>query len=317
MPGDPKYNPPGPPQILPRVRRRLIYLLIKNLRSMQDMQTPTDIDVASDYHNFLVTVFPIPEHVIAAHVVDYYGEQEQGPAATPPTYVATIDRSQTFPIQNFSKYLSSRGPDTAGHSANQDDILRALNMIFSRRPNFLTFADLDPGTNREQEMGRVGANKFYDRRLIGYPAVPVRHTRNDRPPWPFPSWDANHSGLFGWPGFFFSSRASFRGDLMLNLNSTTSAFYTAGRLMNFIKLFHQNITRAFDWQLLALAELLRGVRVVTTYLNKSSVEQGNGQRPERITAIVDLPNRNFCTARSLMIPGFNRTTVLAYFQQSK
>ena len=74
LPGDPKYNPPGPPQILPRVRRRLIYLLIKNLRSMQDMQTPTDIDVASDYHNFLVTVFPIPEHVIAAHVVDYYGE---------------------------------------------------------------------------------------------------------------------------------------------------------------------------------------------------------------------------------------------------
>ena len=194
-------------------------------------------------------------------------------------------------------------------------------MIFSRRPNFLTFADLASGTDREQQMGRVGANKFYDRWLIGYPAVPGRHTRNDRPPWPFPSRDAYHGGLFGRPGFFFSSRALFGGDLMLNLNSTTSAFYSAGQLTDFIQLFrpdtNTSITQAPGRQFLALADLLRGVRVVTTYLNQSSVNQGNGQRPERITAIVDLPNRNFCTARSLMIPDFNRTTVLAYFKQSK
>ena len=315
LPGTPGYQPPGPPQILPRVRRRLFYLLIKNLRAAQDLQTPTQIDIASDYHNLLVTVFPIPEQIqTSTHVVQYYGEQERGPTATPPTYVATIETMQALPIRDFSRYLSSRSPDNTGYRAHEDDILRALNMIFGRRPSLLTFEDLEPGTNRLQGMGRLGANKFYDRYLIGYPAVPVGHNAGTTPPWGFT--DVLHRGLLGQPGFFFSSRASFGGDLMLNLNSKTSAFYPAGQLTNFIHSFDNNIMQAQPRQYHQLANLLRDVRVVTTYLNQSSVTQNNGPRPERITAIADLPPWTACTANSAIIPGLG-ITVHAYFQQSE
>lgn len=62
------------------------------------------------------------------------------------------------------------------------------------------------------------------------------------------------------PGFVRSIRASIGGQLLLNINTTTSAFYRAGPLLPSILDFGTH--RLYD-----LHHFLKGVRVKTTYFS--------------------------------------------------
>lgn len=255
-----KIVPAGAAQSIPlgKLKRRIIYLFIQHVS--QDPQLG-GIKLGSDYNDFLVTVSEIPlAFRNTAHTVDFYKEDEAGPPQNPTRYRVTVSNQLRLSLPTMRDYLHNRPGGANSTLADRKATLRALNILFCNGANLYTFRDdfrhfLAGVTN-------LGSKKYYD---IG--AAP-------HPPWTL----ASHTGLEALPGFFLSVRAPKMGDFLLNLNTTTSAFYAPENLWTLIcrrlnlnsraaHTVYQN-HRIDITQLGRLASFLTGARVTTNYLRR-------------------------------------------------
>lgn len=128
-----------------------------------------------------------------------------------------------------------------------------LNILFSHYPSLLTRRDM----KLEPLVALIGASRFY---CLG----DTNQGLTPGPPWPLKTTKTpqNPGGVSAWPGFFRSVRASMGNKIMLNVNTTTSAFYNAGNLQDSLREFGLGSTYV-------LQGFVKGLRVKTTYMSKS------------------------------------------------
>lgn len=214
-PGTASSNPTGD------LRRRIIYLFIRQLYASGSL---VGIKIGSDYKNFLVTVKQLPHTVrTMAHTLSYYKEDENGPPANGPQYIINITDETRLSLSCMRDFLNNRPGGVNSTFAARNATLRCLNIIFSHGANLYSFIDLRRSHDQKQ-VTNIGSKKYYDLDLTRPP------TQNNAP-WDIPT----QPGLEALPGFFLSVRAPMGGDFLLNLNTTTSAFYGPGSLWNLIR----------------------------------------------------------------------------------
>jgi Argonaute linker 1 domain len=283
------------------------------------------IRVASNYNNALFTVQRIPQQhgVGRPHLVNYYEDWENGPNNDPMVFQITMTNENVLDLHHLIEYLRNPTPQTASAVINgpnintiqgtKDAILRALNAIFTHRPNILTFTDI-PRT-RAQAVANTGTNKFFT-----LPAANTAdRTAGDTGPWTV------DPVIYALPGYFLSAKAVVGGRLLLNMNTTTSAFYRPflhaqgqGHLATFVTRIPGNPS------LRQIQAHIKGLRVRTTYLAASAQHAGNPPATERCHTVTGLPSvlqRPTAGNTSFVITDpqgqAQRVTVLNYFGQRK
>ena len=109
--------------------------------------------------------------------------------------------------------------------ADIDNITEAMNIILSSAPNNVVLRGLGQGLT----VAAVGANKFFP---FSWDSKIWDESKNGKcPPWDLSNRakpELGDPGLIGLPGFFRSVRTSIGNDLLLNVNTTTGAFYHGG-----------------------------------------------------------------------------------------
>ena len=242
-----------------RVLKRLVVLLIRQLRAV------THVGIATDHATQLVTTEKLKSDVAPGlHHVHYFDEDENVPTPNAPVFQVTISDPKTLSLKDLKTYVQNPANVPTFAPEDKDQMTTALNLMFSCRPQ--QYCTRDPG--RPPMMTSIGANKFYS---LGSPTDNV----------------PNSIALESRPGFFRSVRVPQRGQLLLNINTTTSAFYKPWNLLQIInQCGHRNGH--------GLLSFLRGIRVKTTYLRRSA-----GLRPgdtdfrseieEKIYTVTGLP----------------------------
>jgi hypothetical protein len=252
--------------------------------------------IASDYLNLLVTVKPIPNNLREGITYDviYYEDWATAPSVNSKRFGVTITSETRLSLNDMNEYLTNPAStvvnDVNTFTGTRDSTLRALNIVFSNATNLATFEDR-PRQN-VQTAANVGPKKFYNLAMNRPP------TAGQDGPW-FVS-----PGIEALPGFFISARAPLHGRLLLNVNTTTSAFYQPGSLQTLINNLGTN-------NLPLLQHFLRNLRVETNYLGGGAAAQ---QIRHSITGLPDTRVRPNAINTSITIDG-NQTNVHAYFTQ--
>ncbi|KAK5952439.1 hypothetical protein OHC33_006482 [Knufia fluminis] len=278
-----------------RKKRRLIVLLLKQLNQEEKSAT-----VVSNFTDQLISRNPIAAAASPGFVTVNYYDEDQAAASTPPLqYNIHIGTAETIEVGKLNQYLSGSQTLTAAGFASLDNVSRtrekvvnALNIIFSHHANSATNRwanaapfrprDVDPWRSAEPAVAAVGSKKFFPCHIqtsndpdkaLDLDVPGPNHSTS--PPWSVP--DGKH--LAAEPGFLRSARALLHQNLLLNVNTTTSAFYHGVGLTQLKRL------RWPDGQgdLKQLESFIKGLRVRTTYMIDNNVRDH-----ERIYTITGL-----------------------------
>ena len=273
-PGTPNATQPER-RIPPRMMRRIVYLLIQAIRAHHK----EPIAIASDYATHLVTTQRILSDDVPGHWnVTYYDEDEAGPRPNALRYHVEIRAPNVLSLPALQDYLADPGRfwDAQGNQLyhDRDETLNALNLIFSHRP----CQDRVRSPTQDPTVTNIGLNKFYDMQDGSL------------------SWVIqNNPELEAKPGFFRSVRAPIKGQLLLNINTTTRAFYQSINLKALMNLFGNDRGLRTDVRSLRTYEgFIKGIRVKTNYMRRSAMAAGMSsadaaQVRERIFTITGLP----------------------------
>ena len=263
--------------------------------------------LASDYHDTLITLTKVPDqHVGAVYRLNYYEDWENGPSNNrmqfriTMTLLPEIDPHQM--LQDLANPIQSNV--TVGERNN---FLRAFNILFSHRANLRTFQDIP--RQRVQLTAVTSSKKFFDL----FPS----NTTPQQPPATAP-WQLN-AAMDALPGYFLSSRAVINGNLILNVNTMTSAFYhpfTANSSLNGLITALESLPQRPGRR--EVQAHLKDIRVKTNYL----VQHGGAR--EVCYSITGVPNvgNHWATAADVITRVVDpttqqRLTVHQYFQRSK
>ncbi|ETN43039.1 uncharacterized protein HMPREF1541_02197 [Cyphellophora europaea CBS 101466] len=259
-----------------RIKRRVIFLLVEKMKA-----NGVKVSIASDYSNTLVTVQPI-EHKAVPGIwqVPYFDEdEEEDPnSSNLPQYNVIIGAAKKVDLASLLSLVkklpavASNATSTVG-PADLATVPNLLNIIFSHCLNAYTHRDL----NLEPEVTFIGANKFYQ---ITGPSWPLKTA----------STPNNVGGVVAKPGFFRSTRVSLGNNILLNINTTTSAFYAPGSLLNVLQGF------GLQKPLFEINRFVKGIRVRTTYLRKSPSAQKKARESRGKDAV---PLEHIFTVRGL------------------
>ena len=258
--------PSEPPRI---IKRRLMYLLIKELNANLDNRGPpaSHINIATDYNNSLFTVTRLPDDMInKIDTLELFEEVHDGSEQRPQEFQYVINPAIDLPLQDLCQHLDKPGSVPEPDVADRDAILRALNAILGSRPSKHTFTDLLSNPTQAQTIFSVGKNKFFEQTQTAW------HVGTSQPPWNL------MNGLYAHVGISMSAKVpsvGIPGQLLLNLNTATSAFYRPGPLNDLISQYGTgNLGR--------LQTFLKGLRVATTYRHGL-------RQPEMVQSIAGLP----------------------------
>ena len=166
----------------------------------------------------------------------------------------------------------------------------------------MSFSDLGaPNGAQQQTVAAVRSRKYFDLNLVRNAQPPPQHVGPSR-------LAAPNLGLEAPAEFFLSTRASIGGNILMNFNTSTLAFYETMRL-------DQLVMRHYANGPVNLERFLRGVQVGIRYLNNNSIHNNNGPRIEMVHKITGLPfTHQISQANNVM---FNSIAVRQYFPTSK
>lgn len=274
-----------PASIRPRLRRRAIYCWLRT--------HPLTVKYATNYHNFLVTSTKIPDQEDLQDF-KFWDDYETAPRAEhAPSCRLTIRYIRVIDVLSFLTELAS---NSTADPAQKGDMLILMDMIFSQRPNEKSFGL----PTQLPRVGVAGPNRFFQ---LTTPS-----------PTDFLGGGNNHSQalLVAQMGFVRHTRSSAR--LLLNISTTTGAFYRPGPLRTLIDNF---IGRSNNWPRTDLSNFLKGLRVRTKHLMASN------HRPEKIYTISRVapplpPFQNQRPTPARIFFNFNgiNTSVGTYYAQS-
>ncbi|KAG8905078.1 hypothetical protein FRB99_000726 [Tulasnella sp. 403] len=219
-------------RIVPRPSIRRIRTRIFQLLEQAPEFAPFGAHVVHDGGGRLISsrVLPIPPAGLDV-VIHHYDEDEDGPSPRSVKYTMNITFNATLNTEDLNSFLSG---DPNYRNFDALPIISALNIILSHHPS-------RTGIN-------VGRNRFF---------------------FPDPSTTKPlGSGLEALKGYYSSIRPTFR-QLMVNVNSCTTAFYKAGNLADAMLEFLQGGGGR-------LSGFVRGVRIQTTHLgyrNKKTIKR--------------------------------------------
>ncbi|KAK5089504.1 hypothetical protein LTR24_006146 [Lithohypha guttulata] len=255
-----------------RQRRRLIFLLLENLR-----ERDKDLVVASNYVDTLVSTKPMEKSEAPPTdiLLSFYDEDEVSPSARATQYTISLGRVKAIEVGRLSQHL--KNPSVAYGSfsdvdAGRNEVAEVLNIALSDHVNNKTtrWARTGGGSD-EPTVAPVVANKFF------------RHDspfQLGRPPHQVPNDAGRPQGLCAIPGFFRSARSVYHQDLLLNVNTTTSAFYKWINLGRLIQEREPNAPALPNETWRKLESFISGLRVRTTYMVAS-----NRRSHERILTV--------------------------------
>ena len=243
-----------------RICRRAVYCLIEQHFN----EAQTGINIATDYSQWFITRYPLA-HLDTPLEVQYYDED------------SCIDKSRRTYYAQIT-HRKSMNKDELGKAFNGDQEIRrlgelALNLLFSRRPAKCAIRNPDA----EPTMACLGAHKSFD--LVG-------------------KADNLGGGLQAHQGMRRSVLAS-HAPLLLNVNTTTGAFYCKGPLSDVIEATDHFSSARWDH----LGAFLKGCRVRTTHLKKK--HQNKAGFLEKIYSVKGLakpkaPNERLAPAAKLI-----------------
>jgi hypothetical protein len=225
-----------------KAKRRLVYLLLKKLAEEDKVK----VNVASDYHSFLVTCTRLPPAVTGdnRHRIVLYGNHEQYATAYPVYYITIKEGPRLLTLNELADSQKAT-PGVAFTKVEQKNTVDALNALFAHIANKATFKDRL--NSPRATMTRVGSKKFFQ----------LQKTTDCGP------WDMKDEsvGLYARTGFFISVRLPKgpQAQPLLNINTTTSAFRPSGNLDAALR-SHGSAN------ILQLASVLEGVQVHTTHI---------------------------------------------------
>lgn len=309
----------NPDQPTSKVQRRLIYLLVKDLHARTDMATTR---VVTDYNSFLVSNRPLPDAILDpnTHTVLLYGDHERL-RGTFPLYIFTIEQPQSdhvLSINALRNIMTSTTAITPAQITHKNNIVSALNAMFTNAANVATFADLvqAPGVAAaNRHVARAGSKKFYDMDAA---------QAHQSGPFNLAGVDLGYQARLG---FFLSARALLGNQsVLLNINTTRAAFRHLGTVSRYIANLHQqqpNLT------LPGLNGILHGLRVRTDYLHarlpgQTQVNEAlytlNGLAPwtdaVRATRTTPATPARPATVSNTPLNSDPNTSILQHFQQT-
>lgn len=209
-----------------RMWRRIMFLLLQ--------QTNFPVTVGTDYYQSLVSLNMLAPHKASVtHTVDYYGEGEQGPRPAPhqTQYQVTLDYNKQLSVKGLRDFINASKP-TSDFKA--EEVVAALNLVLARRPN------------QNSAVLNISHNSFF---RVDTPAT-ARQTLG--------------SALEAYVGYFRSVRLTKR-QVLVNVNSTASAFYKEIPLNDLLREFTGVSTDVGVRPTYALERFIRGIRVQATH----------------------------------------------------
>lgn len=254
--GDPGNGSAEDVELPKRMRRRLIFLLIEHMKA-----DGVNVGIASDYATSLFTVERIQhKNVPGVWRVFYYDEDEDGDSPELRRYDVVVGGARTTDVKALLAAKEGAACAQPNNNSKKNALAalttlpELLNPFFSHCPNSYTRRD----RGLVPTVAYIGANKFYkldDFRPVG-----------NKEPWTLktPATPDSPGGVVAMPGFFRSVRASLGSDMLLNINTTTSAFYEANNLMLVLKEF------GLGNPLISIHNFIKGLRVRTTYMRQSA-----------------------------------------------
>lgn len=276
-----------------RVKRRLIFLLLAQLRSfevttLQATSNPPHVPtaMASNYIDKIVTAKKLiaPEASTKIAVV-YYDEDHAGTVAQSRVYYVTLGQSVLIDVGGLRASLTGETQLAATPihvlQTTHADVTTALNIIFSNFANqqstrwSLPLSEYVHTRSLEPMVSAVGSQKFFSES-----SAPFSTGQDGQPPWPVPG----EAYLTALPGLFRSTKAPFHSPFLLNVNTTTSAFY---RWILLSDLVAAKFPGSRDWA--RVESFIRGLRVRTTYMVEHM-----GRVHERIFTVAGLPDTAGC-----------------------
>ncbi|KAI9697774.1 MAG: hypothetical protein M1836_004450 [Candelina mexicana] len=144
--------------------------------------------------------------------------------------VSYVDSLRTDELLEYGKGSTAINPENFDYT----NIATALNVLIQGHVS-----------RRNSDVTLIGTNKFY----INPGSTPSHNLSG---------------GLHARRGCFTSTRPG-DGEVLLNVNTATSAFFTAQKLSSFIQECFRNKTRLFSHETTALAAMIKGLRVSLLY----------------------------------------------------
>ena len=298
-------------------RRRIFRLLCDDL----SIANP-DIPLATDYFEQIITAKKLLKNAKGWNVesngwideVRYYDEYQNEAASNAELFRVTVTKPLALNLDEFRGYLSDEEPNiTDATYHRKEDVVRALNIIFSYRPYQRCFSQPSPAqvqAPRPPTLTTKNGTKFH--------GIADKEIERD--------FDQDkekglntETGLGRWQGrgnaairgFARSVRTSFSpcGRIALNLNTATSIFYQAApTVQDLIRIFKKGQGR---WEMADMNKFLKNLRVRTTCFKENYIGRVTGFATP-FAGSQPIPKN--CTMKS---PHFLRTeqgkTVASYF----
>lgn len=270
-----------------RVKRRVFWLLLQHLRSKFTLNAFT-----SNFKTEIITSAAVPSTSTTQPIrLEYYDEDELRPRTECRKYDVLIGQNKVVKIGQVAQYLRSGGLGSFASEREAqnavDEAENALNVIISQGANEAIVRA--PGHEPRKTFN--GERKFYtmpttlqfdnngnnrDMNTNGY------------------AWKHTKPGLIALPGYFRSTRALHQpsNPLLLNINTTTGAFYYGSRTQKYTvrQLIDAFRRTTINWE--ETEDFITGLRVMTTYMVASPAATpalGSTQNLERIFTISGLP----------------------------
>ena len=286
----------NPREASAKVRRRLVYLLIKQLHQLPELAT---IRIATDYSSFLVTCAPLPASMLnRQHQVILYGDHEHAPGGYPLFIFSISTTPLILSMTSLLGYLQDTGNFQL---SDKNAAVSALNAIVTNAANISTFTDLNPTIAlASQTVARAGSKKFFV-------LASLATANNQIGP---VNLAGSFRGLMGRLGYFLSTRA-LKGNhrVLLNINTARSAFFHEGQLDTYIN-FLMAPPNNFPWH--SIEQWINGLQFATTHRRPAN---GANEKLYKVVAR-DHTAQNICFASNTNISGTPTMTVLQYFQQN-
>lgn len=236
----------------------MIFLLLEDL-----CKDDKDLVIASNYVATLVSAKPMekPEPPPNDILISFYDEDEVSPSARATQYTISLGRVKTIEVGRLSQQLKNPSVGYGSFSdvdAGRNEVAEVLNIALSHHVNDKTTRwARNVGGFDEPTVTPVTANKFFRHDSTFQLGNTPHQVLNDA---------GNPQGLCAPPGFFRSARSVYHQDLLLNVNTATSAFY---KWVNLGRLIQEREPVAPDlsgeaWR--KLESFISGLRVRTTYM---------------------------------------------------
>lgn len=245
-----------------RQQRRLIFLLLNHLG-----KDDKDHVIASNYVDTLVSAKPIEKPELPNDIlITFYDEDQVSSSARATQYTISLGKVKIIEVGRLSQHLKNPSVGYGSFSsvdAGRNEVAEVLNIALSHHVhNKTTRWARSTGGFDEPTVAPVAPNKFFRQDLPFRIGDPPHDVRDDT---------GNQQGLCATPGFFRSSRSVYHQDLLLNVNTTTSAFY---KWINLANLIHEREPSApalshDAWR--KLESFVSGLRVRTTYMVASGL----------------------------------------------